>query len=312
MRPSQRFIQIILGVIWLVDGVLQFQPYMFTKSFATDVLAGAGHGQPAFVAYPVTSMAHFLTPHIAFWNGIFATIQVLIGVGLLVRRTVKPALAVSFGWVVSVWWFAEAFGQMLNGSATFINGAPGAVLLYGLIGALVWPTGQTQEISASSAGPFGDFGGRIVWATVWVVDAILQFLPMNTSKGALSSAITASASGEPTILASISNHVGNALHGHGPVVAVILGMVELFIGLGALGRKPNVALVLGAVLALAVWVVGQDLGGILTGQGTDPNAGPLYILLALTCYRWPVSIKAQEPYRAPRVSDSAVDRLAGI
>ncbi len=311
MRPSQRFIQIVLGIIWLVDGILQFQPYMFTKDFATDVLAAAGKGQPGFVAHPVVYMAQFLTPHIAFWNAIFATLQVLIGIGLLIPRTVKPALAVSFGWVAAVWWFAEAFGQMLNGSATIISGAPGAVLLYGLIGVLVWPTGQTSEVSASASGPFGDLGGRAVWAAVWTIDAVLQFLPMNSSKGALSSAITAGASGEPSLLASISNHVGNAIHGHGPVVAIVLGVAELLIGLGALSHRPNAALMIGASLALAIWVVGQDLGGILTGQGTDPNAGPLYILLAFTCYRWPAAIGAQARSRLPRVHARSVDQLAG-
>lgn len=310
MRPSQRFVQIVLGIIWLVDGVLQFQPYMFTKDFATNILAGVGQGQPAFVAQSVAAMAQFLTPHIAFWNAIFATIQVLIGVGLLLPRTVKAALAVSFGWVVLVWWLAEAFGQMLGGSATIVSGAPGAVLLYGLIGALVWPTDGSKEVSASAGGPFGDFGGRILLAGVWIIDAVLQFLPDNHAKGALSSAITAGASGEPGLLASISNHVGHAIQGRGTLVAIILGFAEVAIGLGALGRRPNIALLSGAALALVIWVVGQDLGGILTGQGTDPNAGPLYILLALTCYQWPRFVPAKTPADAVRVSDVTLDQLA--
>lgn len=310
MKPSQRLIQIVLGVIWLIDGILQFQPYMFTKSFATDMLAGVGQGQPGFVAHPVTAMASFLSPHIALWNALFATTQVLIGLGLLMRKTVKPALAVSFAWVIAVWWFAEAFGQMLNGGATIISGAPGAVLLYGLIGALVWPTGESREVSASASGPFGDMGGRMVWAAVWVIDAVLQFLPMNTTKGALSSAITSSASGEPGFLATISNHVGNAIHGHGPVIAVALGIIELMIGLGALGRRPNIALMTGAGLALVIWVVGQDLGGIFTGQGTDPNAGPLYILLAFTCLQWRGAVSTRFSLRSLGIAKRPVEQLA--
>lgn len=310
MKPSQRLIQIVLGVIWLIDGALQFQPYMFTKGFTTDVLAGVGQGQPGFVAHPVTAMAAFLAPHIAFWNAVFATTQVLIGLGLLMRRTVKPALAVSFGWVIVVWWFAEAFGQMLNGGATIISGAPGAVLLYGIIGALVWPTGDVREVSASASGPFGDMGGRIVWAAVWVIDAVLQFLPVNTAKGALSSAIAGGASGEPGILASIDRHVGSAIHGHGPLIAIALGILELAIGLGVLGHRPNIALMTGAALALLIWVVGQDLGGIFTGQGTDPNAGPLYILLAFTCYQWRGTVSARLSLRSLKVPAQPLDKLA--
>ncbi len=43
----------------------------------------------------------------------------------------------------------------------------------------------------------------------------------------------------------------------------------------------RVALAVAAVLAAAIWVAGQALGGILTGSGTDPESGPLLILLVL-------------------------------
>lgn len=300
MRPSQRAMQISLGVVWLIDGLLQFQPYMFTKDFASDVLAGAGQGQPSFVAHTVTAMAQFLTPHIALWNAIFATIQVLIGVGLLVPRLVKVTLAASFAWVVLVWWFGEAFGQILNGGSTLINGAPGAVLLYGLIGLLVWPSAKAGEGSAAAGGPLGDLGGRVMWAVVWLFDAFLQLLPANYAGGAISSTLRSAASGEPGVLAGISHGVGSAVSGHGAAVAIGLGILEAAIGLGVFIRRPNVVLALGALLALVVWIAGQDLGGILTGQGTDPNSGVLYIMLALACWRWPhrvgaVDAVAKEP-----------------
>jgi hypothetical protein len=35
---------------------------------------------------------------------------------------------------------------------------------------------------------------------------------------------------------------------------------------------------------LAYWVVGQGLGGIFQGGATDPNAGPLFVLLACALY----------------------------
>lgn len=33
------------------------------------------------------------------------------------------------------------------------------------------------------------------------------------------------------------------------------------------------------MLSLAFWVVGQSLGGYFTGLATDPNSGPLFVLL---------------------------------
>lgn len=51
----QRALQIALGVIWLTDGALQLQPFMFGSSFVTQIIAPNAVGQPAFVAGPVTS-----------------------------------------------------------------------------------------------------------------------------------------------------------------------------------------------------------------------------------------------------------------
>ena len=46
-------------------------------------------------------------------------------------------------------------------------------------------------------------------------------------------------------------------------------------------------LVLAIVVAMAIWVFGEALGAIFTGSGTDPNSGPLLVLLALAY--WPVT-----------------------
>jgi MYXO-CTERM domain-containing protein len=35
-----------------------------------------------------------------------------------------------------------------------------------------------------------------------------------------------------------------------------------------------------------MWVIGQDFGEVLTGQGTDPGTGPLLLLLAAAY--WPL------------------------
>jgi hypothetical protein len=37
-------------------------------------------------------------------------------------------------------------------------------------------------------------------------------------------------------------------------------------------------------LSIDYWVLGQSFGGITTGIATDPNAGPLFVLLALALF----------------------------
>ena len=50
-------------------------------------------------------------------------------------------------------------------------------------------------------------------------------------------------------------------------------------------------LILAALTALAFWTVGEDFGGMLTGQGTDPSTGPLLVLLAAAF--WPLRRSSQ-------------------
>ena len=68
------------------------------------------------------------------------------------------------------------------------------------------------------------------------------------------------------------------------------------IGLGPLlSRHPTVFLVAGAALALDYWVFGEAFGQPFSGIMTDPNTGPLLILLALTVY--PNRVPAREVTR---------------
>ena len=72
-------------------------------------------------------------------NTIFATIQLLLGLGIAFRPTVRVALAASVAWSLGVWWFGEGLGGVLSGGASPLNGAPGAVILYALLAVLLWP-----------------------------------------------------------------------------------------------------------------------------------------------------------------------------
>ena len=45
-RVCARTIQIGLGIIWLIDGLLQLQPKMFGTDFANSVILPTAQGQP--------------------------------------------------------------------------------------------------------------------------------------------------------------------------------------------------------------------------------------------------------------------------
>jgi hypothetical protein len=291
---SQRTLQVVLGLFWVLDGALQFQPYMFSRSFVSDVILGGASGQPPFLAAFITHVGHFLSPDIAVWNTFFALIQLAIGFGLLFRRTVRPALVMSFFWALSVWVLGEGLGMIFTGTASALTGAPGAVLLYGLIGLLAWPprSGATGESEgavasglASSAAARGLGGLRTllgVWVGYWTLAAILFVLPDNRTTTSISSAIIGMAPGSPRWYSHFLTRLANDFHTTGTETAWVLAVVSLIIGLGPLAaRRPGVFLWAGATASLVWWVGAQGfLGGVLTGSGTDPNTAPLVILLA--------------------------------
>jgi hypothetical protein len=89
-------------------------------------------------------------------------------------------------------------------------------------------------------------------------------------------------SGAPGWLGRLDASVAGWATRHGTAVVVALVVSEALIGLAALhsrGRGPGVAA--GFVLALAIWVVGQDLGQLYSGHATDPNTAPIVALLAI-------------------------------
>lgn len=274
-----RVVQVALGWAWILDGLLQLQPKMFGPAFASQVLQPAGAGQPAFVAWPLDEMARLVAGQPALVDAVFAGVQLLIGIGLLRRETVRPALVLSFCWATGVWWFGEGLGMLFTGAASPLTGAPGAVLLYGLIGVVVWPRREGAGAgSARRAGP-------ILWAMLWLGMAVLWLLPANSDPSSISAALAGASASSPSWLAHVQTSLASGLQGDGVAVAAALAAASAVIGLGPLlTRHVTPFLVAGAALSIDFWMLGQSFGGIVTGLATDPNAGPLFVLLALALF----------------------------
>lgn len=294
---TQRTLQVVLGLFWILDAALQFQPYMFGKGFVNDMILANASGQPAFIAAFITHIGHFISPDVAVWNTLFAVVQLVIGFGLLWRPTVRPALGVSFAWALGVWVIGEGLGMLFTGTASALTGAPGSVLLYGLIGLMAWPrraaeaegsdSGEASLVGVASSAAGRGIGGVVtplaVWSGYWVLAAILFLLPDNRTQTSVSSAITGMAPGSPSFYAHFLTSLGNSFNTTGTQTSWVLAVVSLVIGLGPLVvRRPSGFLMAGGVAAALFWMTGQGwLGNVFTGSGTDPNTGPLVVLLAL-------------------------------
>jgi hypothetical protein len=328
-RDPRRALQLALAALWLLDGMLQFQPSMFGHGFA-QMLAGSAQGNPAVVARPIIWSAGLIGHHVVALNAIFAAIQLLLGLGIAWRPAVKVALAGSVAWSLAVWWLGEGLGGVLAGTAGPVNGAPGAVLLYAPLAVLLWPADRDRAgrdragcdpagrdpagrdpaardpadraradrapADRAPAAPFtaahavGRRVAQACWLVVWLGLAALALLPASRAAGRT---IADTAPGEPAWLAWTDAHVASALTRHGLLAAVVLAVVFVAVASGTFlpRRAARAVIVLAVAVAAALWLA-QGLGGILTGSATDPDTGPLLALLALAF--WPLASSAGE------------------
>ncbi|MDA8067829.1 MAG: hypothetical protein M0T77_04355 [Actinomycetota bacterium] len=301
---TQRHGQIALGVLWLLDGLLQFQSFMYTHAFVRDVLAVNATGQPEPIATSILSLTAFYGNDLPLWNSLAAELQCAIGLGLIVSpRSVRPALAVGLVWSLIVWWAGEGFGGILTSSPLSpLMGAPGAALLYGLMGVLMWPSGASRERPPAASGtPGGRTGGRsggrsggrtgrrtggrtgeLLWSALWLEAAVLW---SSSAPGSPAAELRSMAAASPQPLRGWDRTLAAAVHGSGATVVSLLMLVSLMIGLGVWTRLRKVALIAGIALSACYWVFGQALGGPLwSGTSIDVNSAPLVVLLA-ACLR---------------------------
>ena len=257
---------------------------MFSKAFG-QTLAATAPGNPAIIADPITWSARLIEAHPTWTNAAFASVQLFLALGIAWRPTVKLALAASVAWSLGVWWLGEGLGGVLNGTADPVTGAPGAVILYALLAVLLWPTGRAGPFEA--ARPFGARPARLAWLALWGSFGYFAVLGANRAAQGLHSMMTGMAAGEPGWLASLDRGTASLLAGRGTGVSVAPAVLFVVIAAGIYlpARGARAAVALAAAVALLIWVVAENFGGILAGSGTDPNTGPVLVLLAAAY--WP-------------------------
>lgn len=295
---ARRVLQLVLAFIWLLDGVLQYQSFMFTNGFS-QMLAGTADGNPGVIAHPITWAANIIGDHPTATNAAFATIQLLLGLGIAWRPTLKPALACSIVWSVAVWWFGEGLGGVLDGGANPLNGAPGAVILYGLLAVLLWPAPEPKTPDPAPSAhfvaqrPVGPIAARTLWVVLWGSLAYFAVVP-SVGAGGLHDMIAGMEGTNPAWLNSLLRTGASAVAGHGDGISILLAGMFAVVALGVfLPPLPlRVVLIVATVLSLAIWLFGEALGALFGGQGTDVNSGPLLILVAAAY--WPLRTGSEE------------------
>ena len=307
---ARRFLRIGFGLLWVLDGILQAQAAM-PLGMVPQVIQPAASSSPSWVQHLVNSMATTWTYHPIAASTAAVWIQVGIGVWLLVApRGIASRLAgiATVGWGLLVWVFGEAFGGIFAPGLTWMFGAPGAVLFYCLAGLLIalperkW---QSPRLGRGILGLMGLFFLGMALLQAWPGRGFWQGrIGHGAGVGSLASIVQAmSQTNQPHLLSSWVTGFGNFDVAHGWAVNLFVVIALALIGFAFLVAPPRVlrvAVVAGALLCLADWILVEDLG-FLGGVGTDPNSMiPMALLfiggyLAITRVPAPVEARSEVP-----------------
>lgn len=277
--PVRNFIAKALGILWLLDGLLQFQPQMFGQTFVTNILTPLLSDQPGFMVAIVNWGIQLWDTNTVMTNTAAALLQCAIGVLILFplsSRRFKLGLWISIVWGVVVWICGEGAGLLLTGGASFYTGAPGAIVMYILLAVLLLiPEKVTTASYPKIAG----------W--IFILGALLQLQPsLWTGDGAMGNFMT-SMNDPMHFLNALPNYFANIATLHPVGTNVFLAAILFVVGLVILLKPNRTTGIIALAFLFFVWWLGQDLGQISTlfvGTMTDPNTAPLVALLLIPLF----------------------------
>jgi hypothetical protein len=301
-----------LGILWIVDGLLQAQPAM-ANHFAKAVIIPAAKGQPLWLSQLIHLEARLWQAHPLDLAAATVLIQLGIGVAILAggdSRLGRLGLWFSIGWSLLVWAGAEGLGGVLSVGATEISGAPGAALFYAIAAGLLLSPRRYWISTAIPAWIRRGTGGLLL------LGALLEALPAErlwTGSGLSSTFSEMAHMSQPGWLAAPISFLARLGHVHPIPLNGALIVIMVILGVGLLsGRAPRAWTAATLIWLAATWWLGQDLGGLGTGTATDPNLSPLVGLLLVASWR---RVSPREVASDPNVEPSGLRRklaLAGV
>jgi len=287
----------VLGLLWLLDAVLQAAPALFTADWWRTDLAQSVMGEPMPITHSIFWAVNIIAAHPVLWNSVFVAAQVAFGLALVAGRFDRVAILASIPWALAVWWVGEGLGTIPTGFALLAAGSPGPVLLYPLIGILAWPTRQRprEKFSYETArSAVCQRTGLTVWLVLWAGQALLQIPWSIPTARVFAANVEEYSQGQPGWLGAVARMTTTVTVHHAVTLSIGLAIAQVAIGLGVfVPQVRRFALTAAIVLSLVFWFAFQYLGGIAGGDATDPGSAPLMILLAVSL--WPSWARESKP-----------------
>src|ERR1700730_13089908 len=119
-------IRIVFGVIWLVDGVLEWQPADFHNFL--QLITAMSQGQPAPLAAVISAGQAVVAINPTLATGLLAALETAVGLSLITNTLSRWALRISVLLAALIWVFGQGFGMVFMAGATDVQSGPLYVL----------------------------------------------------------------------------------------------------------------------------------------------------------------------------------------
>jgi hypothetical protein len=175
-------------------------------------------------------------------------------------------------------------------------------------------TGRPETARTAAAAPDWRRRLQLTLAGFWLLDGVLQYQAAMFGRG-FPQALAQSAAGNPALVARPITWSAGIIGHYVVTVNAIFAGLQIALGLG-IAWRPTVRIALGAsvVWALAVWWLGEGLGGVLTTSANPvsgaPGAAVIYALLAVLL--WPVAESRPAPFAAGRAVGTGAARAVWL
>jgi len=118
--------QIAFGVIWLIDGVLEWQPADFHNFL--QLITAMSQGQPAPLGAVISAGQAVVAINPTLANGLLAALETAVGLSLITNTLSRWALRISVLLAALIWVFGQGLGMVFMAGATDVQSGPLYVL----------------------------------------------------------------------------------------------------------------------------------------------------------------------------------------
>lgn len=290
---GHRLLRLGLSLLWIIAGLLQMEPDMFTTDFykfypsniMPSYLQQLASDQPSWLGAVIHwgSVAWGHAPVMFNWFVIALQCGIGLSLGLArSRRFTRAVLILSIGWSCVVWVFGEGLGNVVSSdNPGYLSATPGAVFLYLVAAVLLllpygyWTSGQVSRWIRRGLG--------VVWLAWAVVQAAIPSYWSGTTL--MSAYANAGALSQPTWMSQPIISYSLWLEQHAVAGNLILSVIMAGLGIASLSFEWNrFVLAISLLFLFWTWWFVEDFGAVFSGLTTDLNIAPILGLMVVCGY----------------------------